>query len=273
MRTLTRQEAAERAALITVEAYDVELDFTTGATTFRSTTKLRFNCRQPGATTFVELLASGRPSIRLNGRILDDGLYDGERISLPALDATNELVVEALCGYTDSGEGMHRFVDPEDGETYLYSNAFLYEAQRIFACFDQPDLKATFELRVIASEGWTVLANGAGSETSRGHWAFEPTPRLPTYLIAVCAGPFESFRDGRDGIPLALHCRRSMARYVEADDMLGDAHVALAFFGDLFGRAYPFSKCDLVFVPEMRGAMENAGHRRPATRADRRHRP
>ena len=258
MRTLTRQEAAERAALIAVEAYDVELDFTTGATTFRSTTRLRFDCRQPGATTFVELLASGRPSVRLNGHILDDGVYDGERISLRHLDATNELVVEAHCSYTDTGEGMHRFVDPEDGETYLYSNAFLYEAQQIFACFDQPDLKATFELRVIAPMDWTVLANGAGSAEMPGHWAFEPTPRLSTYLVAVCAGPYQSFRAVREGIPLAVHCRRSMARYLEVDDMLGDAQAALVFFGDLFGRPYPFSKCDLVFVPEMRGAMENA---------------
>ena len=127
-----------------------------------------------------------------------------------------------------------------------------------FACFDQPDLKATFGLRVIAPVGWTVLSNGAGSETTRGHWAFEPTPRLSTYLIAICAGPYESFASVRDGIPLAVHCRRSMARYVEADDMLDDAQAALVFFGDLFGRPYPFSKCDLVFVPEMRGAMENA---------------
>jgi aminopeptidase N len=258
MRTLTRQEAAERAGLIAVEAYDVELDFTMGATTFRSTTRLRFDCRQPGSTTFVELLASGRPSIRLNGHSLDDGAYDGERISLRDLDATNELVVEADCGYTDTGEGMHRFVDPEDGETYLYSNAFLYEAQRIFACFDQPDLKATFALRVIGPVGWKVLANGAGSETTRGHWTFEPTPRLSTYLIAICAGPFESFGAVRDGIPLGVHCRRSMARYVEVDDMLGDAQAALAFYRDLFGRPYPFSKCDLVFVPETNGAMENA---------------
>ncbi len=196
--------------------------------------------------------------IRLNRHTLDDGDYDGERISLRDLDATNELVVEADCGYTDTGEGMHRFVDPEDGETYLYSNAFLYEAQRIFACFDQPELKATFGVRVMAPTGWTVLSNGAGSETTRGHWAFEPTPQLSTYLVAICAGPYESVGSVRDGIPLAVHCRQSMARYLEADDMLSDAQAALAFFGDLFGRSYPFSKCDLVFVPEMRGAMENA---------------
>ena len=203
-------------------------------------------------------MASGRLSVRLNGHILDDGVYDGERISLRNLDATNELVVEAHCGDTDSGEGMHRFVDPEDGETYLYSNAFLYEAQRIFACFDQPDLKATFGSG--SSRRWAglCLSNGAGSETARGQLAFEATPRPSTYLIAICVGPYELFGSVRDGIPLAVHCRRSMARYVEVDDMLGDAQAALAFFRDLFGRPYPFSKCDLVFVPEMRGAMENA---------------
>ena len=286
MRTLTRQEAAERAGLIAVEAYDVALDFTIGATTFRSTTRLRFGCRQPGEATFVEFLASGRPSMRLNGHVLDDGAYDGERIRLRDLDAINELVVEADCEYTDTGEGIHRFVDPEDGETYLYSNAFLYEAQRIFACFDQPDLKATF------SSVSSRLSAGQSCPTGR-----DPRRRVVTgrsSRLRGCrrphrdlCGTYDSFASVRDGIPLAVHCRRSMARYVEADDMLDDAQVALAFFRDLSPGlsllevrprvrsrdARRHGERCLHHVRRRRLHLPIAGHRRPAARADRRHRP
>ena len=197
--------------------------------------------------------------IRLNGRelaVVD--AYDGQRIALDRLEASNELVVEAECDYTESGEGVHRSVDPEDGQTYLFSECFLYEAQRTFACFDQPDLKASFTLHMVVPEGWIALSNGAGTETSPGHWTFEPTPPLPTYLVGVNAGPYETVRSVHGDLPLDLHCRRSMTRYLESDDILADARIALDFMGDMFGRPYPFSKLDLLFVPEVGGAMENA---------------
>jgi aminopeptidase N len=184
--------------------------------------------------------------------------YDGERIALDGLAADNELVVEADCAYTRSSEGIHRFVDPEDGETYLYTESFLYEAQRIFACFDQPDLKASFSLRVRAPDGWTIVANGAGTEEAAGEWRFEPTPPLSTYLFAVCGGSYHVVRTEHEGLPISILCRRSLVPYLSADEIFDDARRSLDFLGGLFGRPYPFSKLDLVFIPEQQGAMENA---------------
>jgi aminopeptidase N len=259
MRTLTREEAAERAGLIRGVSCEIELDVSADGAWFKSRTRVRFECAVPGRSTFIELLAPTCRSIRLNGRelaVVD--AYDGQRIALDRLEASNELVVEAECAYTESGEGVHRSVDPEDGQTYLFSECFLYEAQRIFACFDQPDLKASFTLHMVVPEGWIALSNGAGTETSPGHWTFEPTPPLPTYLVGVNAGPYETVRSVHGDLPLDLHCRRSMTGYLESDDILADARIALDFMGDLFGRPYPFSKLDLLFVPEVGGAMENA---------------
>jgi aminopeptidase N len=259
MRTLTRDEAAARAAVIDVESYDVELDLTTGAETYHSTSRVRFRCLQPGSSSFIELLAERCQSISLNGTALDPTTgYNGERVTLDGLLAENELIVEADCAYTHSGEGIHRFVDPEDDRTYIYTEAFLYEGQRIFACFDQPDLKASFRLRVRAPRDWTVVANGAGSQTASGEWSFEPTPPLPTYLVAVCGGAYHVVRSEHAGVPLSILCRRSLVRYLDAEEIFETARRSLDFFGGLFGRPYPFSKLDLVFVPEQQGAMENA---------------
>jgi aminopeptidase N len=259
MRTLTRDEAAARAALIQVESYDIELDLTTGDETYSTRCHVRFRCLEPGGSSFIELLAERCTAIELNGTALDPATaYNGERIALESLGIKNELIVEADCAYTHSGEGIHRFVDPEDGRTYLYSESFLYEAQRIFACFDQPDLKASFRLRVRAPEEWTVVANGTGSQTAPGEWSFEPTPPLPTYLFALCGGPYHVVASEHAGVPVSILCRQSLVRYVNADEIFETARRSLDFFGGLFGRPYPFSKLDLVFVPEQQGAMENA---------------
>jgi aminopeptidase N len=259
MRTLTREEAADRAALLEVESYDIELDLTRGAELYRSLSRVRFSCREPGRSSFIELLAERCHSITLNGEALDPATaYDGARIRLDDLHAENELVVEADCAYTRTSEGIHRFEDPEDGRAYLYTESFLYEAQRIFACFDQPDLKATFQLRVRAPVDWTVVANGAASQGAPGEWAFEPTPPLPTYLFAVCGGAYHVVRSDHGGLPVSVLCRQSLVRYLNPDEIFDIANRSLDFFGGLFGRSYPFSKLDLVFIPEQQGAMENA---------------
>jgi aminopeptidase N len=258
-RTLTRDEASARAALIQVESYDIELDLTTGDETYHSITNVRFRSLKPGISSFIELLAEQCHSITLNGAALDPRVaYNGERISLEHLLTDNELVVEADCAYTQSGEGIHRFVDPEDERTYLYTECFLYEAQRIFACFDQPDLKASFRLRVRAPQDWIVVGNGSGSQQSPGEWAFEPTPPLPTYLFAICGGPYHVVGSEHAGMPVSILSRQSLIRYLNADEIFDTARRSLDFFGELFGRPYPFSKLDLVFVPELQGAMENA---------------
>ena len=256
MRTLTRDEARARAALIRVESYDVHLDLRLDDG-FDSEVTVRFSCAEPGASTFIELDGElGWAS--LNGREVA-GALDGNRLALDNLKATNELRVEARCDYSRTGEGLHRFVDPADGLVYAWGQSFLDDAQRIFACFDQPDLKATFTLTVRAPTEWTVIGNAEGTG-ERGRWSFEPTERMSTYLFTVAAGPWHSAY--AEGSPrLGLHCRRSLAPYLDADELLPLTARMMTLQQDLFGRAYPFGATyDQLFVPEFNhGAMENAG--------------
>ena len=262
MPTLTRVEAADRAGLLTVRGYAVDLDLTRGPTGFASTTAVRFGCTRPGADTFVELRPSTLHEATLNGRVLDPASLDGNRLPLTGLAADNELVVRATMAYSNNGEGLHRFVDPADGETYLYAHTFLDNAQRVFACFDQPDLKTAVTLTVTAPDGWTVLANGAGRCDDHGRWTFAETPPISTYLVSLAAGPYHSHRAEHDGIPLGIHCRLALAPHLERDapEILGVTTACFDRYHELFGVRYPFGKYDQVFVPEFNpGAMENPG--------------
>ncbi|MFL5777482.1 MAG: aminopeptidase N [Chloroflexota bacterium] len=263
MENLTRTEAEARAALIGVRSYDVELDLTTGAQMFRSTTRIAFDCRSPGGATFVELTGRTIESLELNGRPLDpETAWSASRISLSDLAAENELVVVAECEYSSTGEGLHRFTDPADGEVYTYSQSFPYDMHRVFACFDQPDLKATLALRVSARAGWTVLANAPGREMEPGRWAFDPTPPLATYFVVLAAGPFHVRTGDHDGIPLSFACRRSLAPHLDRDldELFEFTRQSFDYYHGLFEVRYPFVKYDQVFVPEFNaGAMENPG--------------
>ncbi len=266
---LTRAEAAERAALIAVESYAVTLDLTTGATTFSSRTEMHFTCRTPGSETWVDFIAPTVTSIKLNGRTLDPASnFVDSRIALPDLEAHNVLIVEAECAYMHTGEGLHRFVDPVDGEVYLYSQFEVADARRVYACMDQPDLKATFTLTVTAPSHWQVLSNAKTAppedlETGTARWTFPTTRRLPTYITALVAGPYHVVRDTYDGVhgsyPLGVFCRASLAQYLDADDILTITKQGFEFFEKAFDAPYPFDKYDQVFVPEFNaGAMENA---------------
>jgi aminopeptidase N len=290
---LSREEARERAAILSVERYDVALDVRSalgaadgeGPRTFRSTTVIDFRCSRPGAATFADLVAPVVTSVRLNGRDLDPAVvFDGTRIALDGLAERNTLVVDAQCAYSRTGEGLHRFEDPEDGEVYLYTQYEPADARRVFADFEQPDLKAPFTFQVTAPEGWTVLSNGAldgepapadgGGATSR----FVPTQPIATYVTAVVAGPYHvehdhysrtlegsASRSGSGGkavldIPLSALCRRSLARHFDADEIFEVTKQGLDFFHDHFDYPYPFGKYDQAFVPEYNlGAMENPG--------------
>lgn len=263
---LTRDEARERARLLTVDSYAVQLDLTSGEQTFRSVTDVRFSCTSPGAATFVDLEAENVREVILNGRAVETLAFRGDRIGLPALSASNQLRVVADCRYSKTGEGLHRFTDPVDGEVYLYSHFEPAEAHRMFACFDQPDLKATFEFTVIAPAGWLVLSNNAADRRaeagpeSGARWHFPPTPVMPTYITAICAGPYHEVRDSYEAIPLGVYCRRSLAEYLDPQEIFEVTKQGFAFFHDAFGFRYPFGKYDQVFVPEFNaGAMENAG--------------
>jgi aminopeptidase N len=269
---LTRDEAKERAGLITVGAYQVDLDLTGGDTTFRSVARVAFDCVRPGASTFINLAGAEVRSVTLNGAPVSLDAYDGERIVLAGLGARNELVVDAECAYSRSGEGLHRFTDPADGNVYLYSDLETFDAHRIYACFDQPDLKATYELTVLAPDGWVVVSNqvpdtdggeiagdAAGVAGAR-RWHFQPTPVLSTYITHVSAGPYHVVRDSHDGIPLGIYCRQSLASYLDPDELFEVTKQGFDFYHEVFGLKYPFAKYDQLFVPEFKeGAMENAG--------------
>ncbi|MGX1562632.1 aminopeptidase N, partial [Streptomyces sp. NPDC055509] len=261
MSVLTRDEAQTRAELLDVHRYTIELDLTTGDETFDSRTLIRFSARSDG-DSFVEVRPDELRSITLDGHPLDPEALDGNRLPLRNLTAgEHELRVHALMRYSRTGEGMHRFTDPTDGETYVYTQLFMDDVQRVFAAFDQPDLKAVFELSVRAPEGWTVLANGITEQTG-GVWKAAPTPRISTYLVAVAAGPWHSVRTEHGGLPFGLHCRRSLAPYLDADaDELFDVtRACYDRYHEKFDEPYPFDSYDQAFVPEFNaGAMENPG--------------
>ncbi|MFJ5967360.1 aminopeptidase N [Streptomyces sp. NPDC093060] len=273
---LTRDEARERAALLSVDGYEVALDLRSavgdgdaGPRTFRSVTTIRFRCNEPGASTFADLVAPSVTSVTLNGKDLDPGeVFDGTRIALDDLAAENELTVDAQCAYSRTGEGMHRFVDPEDGEVYLYTQYEPADARRVFTNFEQPDLKAPYRFEVQAPEGWTVWSNGAG-ELTDGVWRFAETKPISTYITCVVAGPYHYVTDSyerilEDGtkleIPLGAMCRKGLAPHFDADDVFLITKQGLDFFHEHFDYPYPFGKYDQAFVPEYNlGAMENPG--------------
>jgi aminopeptidase N len=261
---LTREEARQRAALLDVQSYAVELDLTRpagGALTFDSVTVVRFRCSSPGAATFIDLSAPAVREITLNGTPLEGAAFDGARIQLTGLAAENELRVAADCAYSRHGEGLHRFTDPADGGVYLYSDLETFDAHEVYACFDQPDLKATFQLAVRAPADWHVVSNMAPDVAAQpGYWHFPPTPPVPTYITAVAAGPYHVVRSEHDGIPLGIYCRASLAGYLDAEEIFEVTRQGLDFYQQMFGRRYPFGKYDQLFVPEFKeGAMENAG--------------
>jgi aminopeptidase N len=262
---LTRDEAAQRAALIKVSSYQVDLDLTGGAETFKATSVIRFTCSSPGTSaSFADLTAPAVHRIVLNDSPVPLDAFDGDRIALTGLTAENVLVVDAECAYSRSGEGLHRFTDPVDGRVYLYSDLETFDAHRVYPCFDQPDMKATFEFTVKAPADWQVVSNLAAesyaAEGTAVRWRFPVTPLLATYFTAVAAGPYHVVRDEHDGIPLGLFCRQSLAEYLDPDEIFTVTKQGFDFFHNAFGIKYPFGKYDQLFVPEFKeGAMENAG--------------
>ncbi len=261
---LTRDEATRRSSVISrVHSYDVTLDLTTGERTFASRSAVGFDATE-GASTFVEIAADTVRAATLNGRPVDLGGYDGGRLELTDLAATNSLVVEADCLYSHTGEGLHRFVDRVDGEVYLYSQFETYDAHRMYACFDQPDLKATLTLAVTMPENWIAVSNGAVATREPGRTVFETTARMSTYITALVAGPYHEVRDTYSGphgeIPLGLFCRASLADHLDADALFDVTKRGFDFFHRVFEHPYAFGKYDQLFVPEFNaGAMENAG--------------
>ncbi|WP_329036373.1 aminopeptidase N [Streptomyces sp. NBC_00178] len=262
MSVLTRNEAQTRAQLLDVDRYTVDLDLTTGEETFGSRTVIRFTARTAG-DTFLEIKPETLRSLSLDGQPLDPERLDGNRYPLDRLTpGPHELTVDATMRYSRTGEGMHRFTDPADGETYVYTQLFLDDVQRVFAAFDQPDLKSVFDITVTAPPAWTVLGNGTTTQDTEGHWTIAPTPPISTYLVAVAAGPWHSVTTTHAGIPFGIHCRRSLAPHLDADadEILGITRDCYDRFHEKFDEPYPFDSYDQAFVPEFNaGAMENPG--------------
>ncbi len=271
---ITRTETAERSRLLQVDEYDVALDLTRGGEVFGSVSVIRFRCAEPGASTYVDLIAAGVREIVLNGVPVDVGAYADGRIALAGLAESNELRVVADCAYQGDGAGMHRAVDSADSRVYTYTNFEPAEARKVFANFEQPDLKAAFTFHVTAPAHWTVLSNQPAPEpepAGRGGeggaeiavWHFPATPRISTYLTAVIAGEYHVVTGvhttpGGQVIPLGLACRASLAGHLDAEDVFAVTRQGFDFYERLFGTGYPFAKYDQVFVPEFAGgAMEN----------------
>ncbi len=266
---LTRDQAVERAALVTVDNYRIDLDLTDGdgkpgERTFRSVTIVTFDALA-GADTVIDIAAGSVRSATLNGRELDVSGYDESTgIALSGLAEHNVVVVDADCRYSNTGEGLHRFVDPVDGEVYLYSQFETADAKRMFACFDQPDLKATFDVKVTAPQHWQVVSNGATLSADGGVHTFATTPRMSTYLAALIAGPYarwdDVYSDEHSEIPLGIFCRATLAEFMDAERLFTQTKQGFGFYHKNFGVPYAFGKYDQLFVPEFNaGAMENAG--------------
>jgi aminopeptidase N len=266
---LTRADAQARAALLQVADYTVALDLTDGGgkpgeATFSSDVTVRFSCREPGASSWIDFVGAQVHSATLNGAELDvTGYREEDGLALPDLAADNELRISALGRYMNTGEGLHRFVDPVDGHVYLYSQFETADCKRLFACFDQPDLKARYTLTVTAPQDWKVISNAVADSVENGVHRFATTEILSTYLVALIAGPYASWHDtyADDGgeIPLGLYCRASLAQHMDADRLFRETKQGFGFFHKSFGVRYPFGKYDQLFVPEFNaGAMENA---------------
>ncbi|MGW2960510.1 aminopeptidase N [Streptomyces sp. NPDC001220] len=264
IRSLTRIEAERRSALVTVERYDVDIDLTAlpGGPEIRCVSTVAFSCAEPGAETFVDCAAEVR-SATLNGIPLTPG--DDGRIPLPGLAAHNVLRVESVQTDTTTSPGAHKAVDPADGEVYLWTSFEPDEARFVWACFDQPDLKAPHAFTVTAPAAWTVLSNSGDprveEQGAARRWSFPDTPPLSVYNTVVNAGPFHEIRREADGHDLGIFARRSLAEVLErdADEIFTLTRQGLAFFAEAFAMPFPQRKYDQVFMPEFGGAMENYG--------------
>ncbi|WP_405613914.1 aminopeptidase N [Streptomyces sp. NBC_00076] len=265
---LTREEAQQRAKLLTVDSYEIDLDLS-GAQeggTYRSVTTVRFDVAESGTESFIDLVAPTVHEIALNGDPLAPAeVFADSRIALPGLlEGRNILRVVADCAYTNTGEGLHRFVDPVDNQAYLYTQFEVPDARRVFASFEQPDLKATFQFTVKAPDGWTVISNSPTPEPTDSVWEFEPTPRISSYITALIVGPYHSVhsvyeKDGQS-VPLGIYCRPSLAEHLDSDAIFEVTRQGFDWFQEKFDYQYPFKKYDQLFVPEFNaGAMENAG--------------
>ncbi|AKU17873.1 aminopeptidase N [Luteipulveratus mongoliensis] len=264
MPSLTLHEAQERAALLSVDAYRVQLNLDQGAVTFGSTTTITFTCAEPGRATFLDLQADSIASITLNGTPVEPSSASDGRVPLTGLQEHNEVVVEATMRYSRDGSGLHRAVDPADGKVYLQALSAPSEASRWFGCFDQPDLKAPFDIEATLPQDWVLFGNGAPEQLSPTRRRLATTPPLAPYFVTIIAGHYITATDEYDGIPLAVHTRASLAEQLDAQvsDIFEITKQCMGYYQEAYQSAYPYAQYHQAFVPELPpgvGAMENPG--------------
>ena len=264
----TRAEAAERSNHLAIKSYQVSLDLTLGDEIFESITVVKFSCNKAGYETFIDAVGRNVIKATLNGQVVDTANYDGESIFIKNLATENELVIHMNGLYSKTGEGLQRSVDPVDNEVYLYSQGETAFIRKMYPCFDQPDLKATFTLDVTAPAHWQVISNNPVREKidladKKSKWSFSTTLRIPTYITALIAGPYYSVQDeyvGKKRVPLGIYCRKSLAEFLDPADIFLITKQGFTYFEKVFGLEYPFEKYDQIAVVDFNwGAMENAG--------------
>ena len=264
---ISRSEALERSTYLTVDSYDVFLDVTSPGETFFARSTIKFNCSKTGYDTFIDAVANRVISATLNGSPVDTNGFDGQTIFLNNLQTENTLIIEVETPYSKTGEGLQKSVDPVDNETYLYSQGETAHIRKMYPCFDQPNLKATFTLSVLAPQHWEVISNNPVAEVRQDgdakFWQFTTTPRISTYITALVAGPYHHVHDdyvGEKVVPLGIYCRKSLAESLDPEEIFQVTKQGFAYFEQVFGLAYPFEKYDQVAVLDFNwGAMENAG--------------
>ena len=264
---ISRAEAQERSKHLAVSSYDVTIDVTKGSETFIARSEVRFTCTTEGYRSFIDAVGKRIISATLNGQPVDTSSYDGETLFISDLAKENHLVVEIEGVYSKNGEGLQYSVDPADGEAYLYSQGETAYIRRMYPCFDQPDLKATFTLTAIVPSHWEVISNSpVASKMSSGDvatWKFDPTPRISTYITALIAGPYSYVHDvyrGKKEVPLGIYCRKSLAEHLDPEEIFLITKQGFDYFENVFGLAYPFEKYDQIAVMDFNwGAMENSG--------------
>jgi aminopeptidase N len=264
---ISRAEAQERSKHLSVDGYLVTLDVTHGSEKFIARSEVNFSCNQKGYSTFIDAVGQKLIAASLNGKTIDASKWDGESLFLDDLDTTNHLVVEIEGEYSKNGEGLQYSLDPADGEAYLYSQGETAYIRRMYPCFDQPDLKATFTLTAIAPKHWEVISNSPVTskivEGEKATWSFAATPRIPTYICALIAGPYSHVHDvyqGQKRVDLGIYCRKSLASHLDPEEILTVTKQGFDYFEKVFGLAYPFEKYDQIAVMDFNwGAMENSG--------------
>jgi aminopeptidase N len=271
---ITREEAQVRAKLIQTESYQVLIDASGRAlngieptTQFLTSTVVHFTSKE--ADTDINIIADKVLNANLDGVNLPEEAFSGERLSFHVDEGEHDLIVNAVMRYSRTGEGLHRFVDPVDGEVYLYTQQEPADARRVFPCFEQPDEKARFQFSVMVPEGWTVITNADKVEPQKVEegvvrFDFPFTERISTYLTAIIAGRFHVVEDVYKGafksVPLSVACRQSLAPYLDAERIFTTTKRGIAVYEEEFGHEYPFPHYGQIFVPEFNaGAMENPG--------------